>query len=197
MRELAMQSASDGVSSTQRGFIQQEANQLSGELDRLMATGKYNGVSLFSGGTLQFQVDVGTSATNDAISIRTASMSITAASLGVTAGWNGTSAGGSSLDLTTSATTAQAALTNIDTAIDTLAGYQSTLGAVANRFANVVSNIQSFVVNLTAADSRIKDVDVAQETSNMTRLQILQQAGVSVLSQANQQAQLALKLIGG
>jgi flagellin len=193
MRELAMESASDGVGTSQRTYIQGEANQLSLELDRLQNTGKYNGVTMFGGASpLQFQVDInGTS--NDSIQVDTTSMSISSSSLGVSANAAGP---GGSIDLATSASTAQAALSLIDTAIGNIAGFQAKLGAAANRFANVVTNIQSFVVNLTAADSRIKDVDVAQETSNMTRLQILQQAGVSVLSQANQQAQLALKLIG-
>jgi flagellin len=194
MRELAMEASSDGVGASQRTYIQGEANQLSLELDRLQNTGKYNGVTMFGGSSpLQFQVDInGTS--NDSIQVDTTSMSISSGALSVSANAVGT---GGNIDLTTSTSTAQAALATIDTALGNIAKYQASLGATANRFANVVTNIQSFVVNLTAADSRIKDVDVAEETSNMTRLQILQQAGVSVLSQANQQAQLALKLIGG
>jgi flagellin len=194
MRELAMQAASDGVGASQRTYIQGEANQLSLELDRLQNTGKFNGVTLFGAtSALQFQVDInGTS--DDYIQVDTTSMQISSGALGVSA----SSAGGSTsnIDLATNASSAQQALSTIDTALGNVAKYQAQLGAAANRFANVVTNIQSFVVNLTAADSRIKDVDVAEETSNMTRLQILQQAGVSVLSQANQQAQLALKLIG-
>jgi flagellin len=198
MRELAMESASDGVGTSQRAYIQNEANQLSSELDRLSNTSKYNGVTMFGGSTsLKFQVDIG-STSNDTISIDTTLMKISSGALSVSANWNGTTTGGSgNIDLSTDASTSQATLTKIDAALEKVAGFQSTLGAAANRFANVVTNIQSFVVNLTAADSRIKDVDVAEETSNMTRLQILKQAGVSVLSQANQQAQLALKLIGG
>jgi flagellin len=194
MRELAMEAASDGVGTSQRTYIQGEANQLSLELDRLQNTGKFNGVTMFGAtSALQFQVDInGTS--DDFIQVDTTTMQISSGALGVSANAVGT---GGSIDLATNASSAQQALGAIDTALGKIAGFQAQLGAAANRFENVITNIQSFVVNLTAADSRIKDVDVAEETSNMTRLQILQQAGVSVLSQANQQAQLALKLIGG
>lgn len=191
MRELAMQAASDGVGSSQRTYIQGEANQLASELDRLQLTGKYNGVTMFGSAALNFQIGINAT-TGDSISVDTSAMSIAASSLGVSA--NATGPGGN-IDLT-STTNAGTALGRIDTALGNIASFQATLGAAANRFANVVTSIQSFVVNLTAADSRIKDVDVAEETSNMTRLQILKQAGVSVLAQANQQAQLALKLIG-
>jgi len=192
MRELAMESASDGVGDSQRLYIQGEAYQLSEELDRLQDTGKYNGVTLFGGTALQFQVDI-TDGDESIISVDLSGMGISANTLGVNATEDGT---GGAIDLTSN-DTARSALAVIDSALEDVASHQATLGAAANRFANVVSSIQNFVVNLTAADSRIKDVDVAEETSNMTRLQILKQAGVSVLSQANQQAQLALKLIGG
>jgi flagellin len=190
MRELAMEAASDGVGDSQRLYIQGEANQLSDELDRLQSTGKYNGVTMFGGTALEFQVDINAS---DYISVDLSGMSISSSSLGVQATSDGT---GGDIDLT-SASAARTALSTIDAALEDVSSDQATLGAKANRFATVVANIQNFVVNLTAASSRIKDVDIAEETSNMTRLQILKQAGVSVLAQANQQAQLALKLIGG
>ncbi len=92
---------------------------------------------------------------------------------------------------------AAAALTTIDTAIATVSEARANLGAVGNRFQSAINNIQSFSEALSAANSRIRDVDVAEETSRMARANILQQAGVSVLAQANQQPQLALKLLGG
>ena len=92
--------------------------------------------------------------------------------------------------------TAQAALSTLDAALVTVSTSRSTLGAAGNRFSSAIANIQSFSEALNAANSRIKDVDVAEETSRLARSQILQQAGVSVLAQANQQPQLALKLLG-
>jgi flagellin len=186
MRELAMESASDGVGTTQRGYIQTETNQLASELDRIDATTKFNGNTIFgAANALLFQVGVGAT-TNDSIAVDTTGMHVDSTTLGVNA-----------LNLNTDATTSQSTLTAIDSAIDLISGNRAALGAAGNRFNSTISNIQSMVVNFSAADSRIRDVDVASETSNMSKAQILEQAGVSVLSQANQQPQLALKLLGG
>ncbi len=184
LRELAMQSASDGIGDTERGYIQTETDQLTGEIDRISATTKYNGTQLLSATTttLDFQVGVeGT--TNDVISFSTIAGDTT--SLGV----NG-------LDLSSKAN-AQGNLSVIDAALTAVSTARSSLGAAGNRLQSAINNIQSFSEALSAADSRIKDVDVAEETSTMARANILQQAGVSVLAQANQQPQLALKLLGG
>ncbi len=183
LRELAMQSASDGIGDTERGYIQTETDQLTGEIDRISATTKFNGTQLLGGTTttLDFQVGVeGT--TNDVISFNTIAGDTT--SLGV----NG-------LDLSSKAS-AQGNLSVIDAALTAVSTARSSLGAAGNRLQSAINNIQSFSEALSAADSRIKDVDVAEETSAMARANILQQAGVSVLAQANQQPQLALKLLG-
>jgi flagellin len=183
LRELAMQSSSDGIGNTERGYIQTEANGLIAEIDRIASVTKFNGTSLLSGAaqTLDFQVGVdGT--TNDVISFST--LNATSSSLAV-----------SGLTINTKAL-AQAALSTIDAALVTVSTNRSTLGAAGNRFESAISNIQSFAEALSAANSRIKDVDVAEETSRLARTQILQQAGVSVLAQANQMPQLALKLLG-
>ncbi len=183
LRELAMQSASDGIGDTERGYIQTETTQLTGEIDRISATTKFNGTQLLGGTatTLDFQVGVeGTS--NDVISFSTIDAS--ASTLGV-----------SGLDLSTKAS-AQGNLSVIDAAIVSVSTSRSDLGAAGNRLQSAINNIQAFSEALSAADSRIKDVDVAEETSRMARANILQQAGVSVLAQANQQPQLALKLLG-
>jgi flagellin len=92
---------------------------------------------------------------------------------------------------------AQKAITNIDAAIKQVSTQRASFGALMNRMNYAINNIDSMSTNLTAAVSRIQDVDVASETSNMTRLQVLQQAGTAVLSQANQNPQIALKLLGG
>jgi flagellin len=182
LRELAMQSASDGIGNVERGYIQTEANGLVAEIDRIASVTKFNGTALLSGTaqTLDFQVGVdGT--TNDVISFST--LNATASSLAV-----------SGLTINTKAL-AQAALSTLDAALVTVSTSRATLGAAGNRFESAISNIQSFSEALSAANSRIRDVDVAEETSRLARSQILQQAGVSVLAQANQAPQLALKLL--
>jgi flagellin len=189
MRELAMQSASDGVSNTQRGYIETERKQLSLEVDRIANSTSFNGKNLLgtagAGTTLEFHVGLGNDATNDQISV--ASVDTTAATLGV-AGFDFSTKQGA-LD-------ALDAAAGIDTALDTLATSRAAFGAVGNRLQSAISAVQTFSEATAAANSRIRDVDVAEETANMTRSNILAQAGVSVLAQANQMPQMALKLLG-
>jgi flagellin len=189
LRELTMQAASDGVGIDGRLNITTEATQLTGELDRINNTAEFNNQKFFGTGVdLQFQVGIRSSQADDAIHIDTSGWDVTAATgLGVDVG------GG--LDLT-SADTAQQSLGAIDAAITTVSDYRATLGAVGNRLQSVVATIQTASTNLSAADSRIRDVDVAEETSRLSRSQILAQAGISVLAQANQMPQMALKLLG-
>jgi flagellin len=183
LRELAMQSASDGVGSTQRAYITEEANQLQSELDRIGTTAEFNGTTIFSASSaLRFQIGIRNGSDNY-IQIDTTTMGISAASLLA------------SFDVS-SVTLAAASLSIIDTAIDSVSGYRAKLGAIGNRFQSVINSIKSASENLSAADSRIRDVDVAEETSKLSRSQILAQAGISVLAQANQQPQMALKLLG-
>jgi flagellin len=184
LRELAMESASDGVSNTQRAYIQTEATQLTSEIDRIANDTQYNGTSLLNTttGSLTFQVGIGSSTTNDQIKV--GKVDATSATL----------LGATALDFSTQ-TGAVAALGSLDTALDTVSNDRSNLGAIGNRLSDAVSTIATISTNLSAADSRIRDVDVANETSNMTRLSVLAQAGVAVLAQANQQPQVALKLL--
>jgi flagellin len=184
LRELAMQSASDGIGDSERGYINTEATQLTNELDRIAQTTKFNGASLLDGTatTLDFHVGVESTA-NDVISFTT--LDATTSTL----------FGGATVDLSSKAG-AVSALDTIDAALAAVSDNRSTLGAAGNRLQAAISTIQAFTEQLSAADSRIKDVDVAEETSAMARSNILQQAGVSVLAQANQQPQLALKLLG-
>ena len=185
LRQLAMQSASDGIGDTERGYVQTEAGQLSSEIDRIANVTQYNSTNLLASPAtgLDFQVGVNGTA-NDVISFST--LDATTASTGLNL---------AGMDLSTKAG-AVAALSTIDAAIQTVSTDRAMLGAVGNRFQSAINNIQNFSEALTEADSRIKDVDVAVETSNMARANILQQAGVSVLAQANQTPQLALKLLG-
>ena len=185
LRELAMQSASDGIGNTERGYVQQEASSLVNELERIAQVTEYNGTKLLTGGTtLDFQVGIANS-TNDKISFT--SVNATTAT--------GTGLGVTGLSLASKAS-AQGALQTIDDALAAVSNARSTLGAAGNRLESSIRNIQAFAESLSAANSRIKDVDIAEETSRMSRAQILAQSGVSVLAQANQQPQLALKLLG-
>jgi len=183
LRELASQSASSGVSNTERGYIQNEVSALTSEVDRIANSTEYNGVSLINATTaLTFQVGIRNVAANDQITVTTTSA--TAAALGV-----------NSLSLST-LTAAQSALATIDAALQSISSSRATLGAQANRMETVINAASQASVSLSAAQSRIQDVDVAQETSNLSRAQILMQAGVSVLAQSNQIPQVALKLLG-
>jgi flagellin len=186
LRELAMQASSDGIGNSERGYVQKEVAQLTSELDRNANAAEYNGTPLLNtAATLDFQVGIRNVAANDRISVNT--INATGSSLGV-----------STLDFSGvgGKTTAQSALNTIDKALASVSDMRATFGAVGNRFEASIQNIQTFSESLSSANSRIRDVDVAEETSNLSRLQILTQAGVSVLSQANQLPQMALKLLG-
>jgi flagellin len=184
LRELGMQSATSSLSDTERTYIQDETTALTAEIDRIANSTEFNGTKLLDGSatTLTFQIGIRNVAANDQIAFTT--ISATAGNLGV-----------SGLSLS-SQTSAQTALTTIDTALETVSTARATLGAAGNRLASVSSTIRAASESLSAANSQIRDVNVAEETSNMSRAQILMQAGVSVLAQANQMPQLALKLIG-
>jgi flagellin len=183
LRQLAIQSSSDGVGNTERGYINNEATQLTNEIDRIANSTEYNGTKLLAAGgtTLDFQVGIRNVAANDRISV--SSIDATSATLLTAA-----------IDLSTKAT-AQTAIGNIDTALQSVSSARATFGAVGNRFNSVVNTIATATVNLTAADARIRDVNVAEESSNQSRLSVLVQAGVSVLAQANQGTQALLKLL--
>ena len=185
LRELAMQSSSDGVGNSERQYIQMEGGALVNELQRISQVADYNGTKLLDGvtATLNFQVGI-YSTSNDSIAFNT---------LNATTGTTGLNV--ASISMTTSAS-ALAALASLDSALATVSSARATLGANGNRLQSAINNIQSFSESLSAANSRIKDVDVAEETSKMSRSQILLQAGVSVLAQANQMPQMALKLLG-
>ena len=185
LRELAMESASDGIGNTERGYIQMETTALTTEVSRIANATEFNGIHLLNtaGTSLTFQVGIRNVAANDQITVST--VDVTATTLGVGA-----------LSLATSVA-ARNALTTLDAALQTVSGARASFGAAGNRFTNVIAQIQSASENLSAADSRIRDVDVAEESAKMSRAQILMQAGVAVLAQANQAPQIALKLLGG
>jgi len=184
LRELASQSASSGVSNTERGYIQNEVDGLISEIDRIANATEFNGVALLNtNAALTFQVGIRNVAANDQIVVTTSSATV--ANLGL-----------SVLSLST-ITSAQGALGIIDTAMQSISSTRATLGAQGNRMEKAIAAATSAAVAISAAESRIRDVDVAEETSNMSRSQVLLQAGVSVLAQANQLPQVALKLLNG
>lgn len=196
LRELTMQSASDGISNTERGYIQEESDALISELDRIDATTEFNGQTVF-GAAAAFTFQVGIRATNnDFITLDTTAMDVDSASLGDGVNTIADLGTGGALDLETSAAQSRSALGVIDAAISGVSDFRSQLGAVANRLQSVSSTIATAAESAAAANSRIRDVDVAEESANMAKANILQQAGVSVLAQANQQPQIALKLLG-
>jgi flagellin len=186
MRELGTQAASGTLTASQRDNIQVEFKNLQDEIDRIANVTDFNGTKLLSGnlsaGT-SLQVGTGTT-TSDTISVTITKADSATLSVGSTSTYVSTQAA------------AQSALSAIDSAISSVATMRGGLGAVQNRLQSTINNLQVAVENTSAANSRILDVDVAAETSNMTRAQILTQAGVSILSQANQSPQLALKLLG-
>ncbi len=218
MRELAVQSSNDTNTSADRGSINSEVSQLLSELDRIASTTSFNGQVLLAGGFsgsgngAVFQVGANASQTitvnigaanQSALGLAGAATSTTVSVSGVAL--SGTTATSTSTSTVIGAsgalnvntfTAAQSAITTIDTAINTIDTIRGGLGAVQNRFESTISNLQNVSENLTAARSRILDADIAQETSQMTKMNILQQAGVSILSQANQAPQLALSLLG-
>lgn len=186
MRELAVQSASDGLTDTERAYVNTEFTQMASEIDRISNVTEYNGQKLLDGtsgtaGTLTFQVGTRNSA-NDRVTIAMADTDATA--LGVNA---------SAVDTLTNA---QGAIDDIDAALDTLSDRRSTLGATVNKLGKAIDNLGSTVENLSVADGNIRDVDVASESASLAKQNVLQQAGVAMLAQANAAPQLALRLLG-
>jgi len=185
-RELSIQAASDTIGDKERGFINKEMVQLRGEIDRIASTTEFNGRKLLTGegDKLEIQVGLNNSPEKDRFVYDTQKLNVGAKALGVH-------------DVNTeSKEDAQANLGKIDNAIKTLSENRSEVGALQNRLSSSVSNLQIYEENLSAAKSRIYDVDVASESSELTKHNILSQAGTAVLSQANNNSLGALKLLG-
>jgi flagellin len=187
IREIAIQASNATVGD--RSGLQKEVDQLTQEISRIVQTTEFSGTKLLSGSTsLVFQVGASGS-TNNQVVLDTVNI---------------TGIGGYALDLTATGTinvsdpaNASAALSGLSTDIDAVNQTRATYGALQNRFEAVISNLQNYAENLTAARSRIEDADFAAETARLTRAQILQQAGTSILAQANSLPQSALTLLQG
>lgn len=186
LRELGIQAASDTVGDTERGFINQEVNQLKEEINRISSVTTWGTTKLLDGSTptFDFQVGLYNNGEDDRISFEASQNVATLDALGLD-GLDYASKGG-----------AQAALNSLDGAQTQVNGMRANLGALQNRLASTVDNLAVAEENMSAANSRIRDTDVAMASSEMTRNNILLQASTSTLAQANSVNQLALKLIG-
>ena len=184
IRQLAVQSQNGINSSADRVALQKEVSALKTEMSRIATDTQFGGVDLLSG-TYSAKFLVGANG-GQTISVN----------LSRTGGGYGTSGLSLSNLSVSSVAGASAALTSIDSAISTIGGARADLGALQNRFQSTIRNLSSISENVSAARSRIRDTDFASETAELTRNQIIQQASVSVLSQANQRPQTALSLLG-
>jgi len=182
MRELAIESANGTLSSADRLSLDAEFQALMSEIDRVATDSSFNGTSLLDGSAPSIDIQVGVDA-GEVITITTADMQTT--NLGITG-----------LDITSSGN-ATALLVSMDSAIDDVVSQRGAFGAAQNRMQSAMRSIATSAENLSGAESRIRDVDVAAETAELTKNRILQQAASSVLAQANTQPQLAMSLLQG
>jgi flagellin len=188
MRELAVQSANSTLGGTERGYIQTEFTQLQGEINRIGAVNEFNGQKLLDGsGSTGFTFQVGAQNTaNDRLS-----MSITKLTT--------STLGSTSLHLASAslsqASSAQKAIGAFDKAIQQLSSARAKVGAVQNRIDSAINNATVYIESLSSAESMIRDTDYATETANLTKLQIMQQAGSAMVAQANQLPNQVLALL--
>ncbi len=186
LRELAIQSSSDTVGEQERQFTNMEYQQLKSEIERISKVTNYNGTHLLdgSGGKLDFQIGTGNNGTVDRISYFAENIDSRVESLGV-----------DSLDISTK-NGAQESLSIVDNAIMKVSGQRAELGALQNRLQSTTNNLEVSTENMQASNSRIRDLDFANESANNARINILEAAGTAVLAQANLSSQGALKLVG-
>lgn len=186
LRELGVQAASDTIGDTERQFLDVEYQQLKSEIQRVTESTNFNGYDLLNGtgGVLDIQVGTNNDPFKDRISFNAGAANSTLEALGITA------------ETVSTKESAQTSLSVIDSAMISVNSIRANFGAMQNRLQSTSNNIMIYEENMSAANSRIRDTDVATETSEMIRNNILMQAGVSILGQANQQSQLALKLLG-
>jgi flagellin len=191
IRELAVQASNDTNSDTDRASIQEEITARVNEIDRISDSTQFNGKNILDGSTASMDIQVGanTSAA-DTLTITLTDASSAALIL---------DDADAAVDLTTGAVTdstaAKASIDAVDNALKAVDSARSGLGSIQNRFEAVIGNLQSSEINLSSARSRIEDTDYAKEVANMTKSQILQQAGTSLLAQANQTPQNVLSLL--
>jgi flagellin len=177
VRELAVQYKNGSLSANDKAAIQSEVNMLASEVERIGSSAQFNGILLLSStANITFQVGA---QDGEVITVSTISL--------------GSSAPPSAFQLTA----ASSDISEIDAAIDAISAQRAQFGAVQNRLEHTLSNLAVYQENLTASESRIRDVDMAAEMVNFTKLQILQQSGTAMLAQANQTPQSVLQLLKG
>ncbi len=186
MRELAVQAANDTYSSAQRSAMQIEYDSLSSGIQQMAQAAQFNGIHLLDGsspGNINLQITANQGGGGDDLDIKSALIDITSTTV---------------VDFTGSLAShgaAQSAIAALDTALDTINSARGRLGAFSNRLEYTAQNLATNIENTSASESRVRNVDVAQESSNLARNQILQQAASAMLSQANQSPQIALSLL--
>jgi len=185
LRELAVQAASDTIGPVERQFLNVEYDQLISEVDRIADGTEFNGTQLLSGtgSILDFQVGTRNDPNIDRLSFDASKADANSAALGV------------NLTSVADKASAQNSLAAIDSAIVSVSAMRADFGAIQNRLQSTIGNLAVSVENLSAANSRIRDVDIAEETAEMTKNNVLLQAGTSVLAQANQTSNSALQLL--
>ena len=185
MRELAVQSSSETLEDGERAYIDEEFHQLSDEVERIAQSSEFNDLALSDGSTSQLAVQVGVDASsNSRVTIELGNLTTSNLSVQTT-----------DIDLT-AASSAQTSITTIDAAIDSVNSIRASYGAVQNRLDSSIRNMSNYVESLSAAASQIMDADYAHETAEMTRLQVMQQAGVAALSQAKGINQVVRSSVG-
>jgi flagellin len=196
MRELAVQARNATNSSSDKESLDKEFGELAKEIQRVLGGTTFNGKSILGAdaGTQTFQVGANVG-TNDSIDITTTNLT-TDSSITTVAGTDNTGANRAGIGSAATTSDIATVITNIDTAIDTINSERATMGASQSRFDSVISSLQISVENQSAARSRIMDADFAAETANLSRAQILQQAGNAMVAQANQLPQQVLSLLG-
>ncbi|HEY1132034.1 MAG TPA: flagellin [Roseateles sp.] len=197
MRELAVQARNATNTSADKDSLDQEFGELAKEIQRVLGGTTFNGKAILAGasGTQTFQVGANTTV-NDQIDIGTTNMAADS-SITLVSGTNNTGLNRASIGGTINFSAIGSVINNIDAALTTITSQRAVLGAAQNRFDAVISNLQVAVENQSAARSRIMDADFAAETANLSRAQILQQAGTAMVAQANQLPQQVLSLLKG
>ena len=188
MRELGVQASSDTIGPTERKFLDLEFQELTKEIDRISNSTEFNRVPLLNGSASTFEIQVGTR-NNPAVDriklFDGANTDVNVVALGLNLATVGDKA------------SAQNCLASLDSALQSVTAIRATFGAMQNRLQSIITNLQVSKENLSAANSRIRDADLAEETTELTKNQILQQSGISVLAQANSSNKAALNLLGG
>jgi flagellin len=186
LRELGVQAASDTIGDTERKFLDVEYQQLKSEVQRITESTNFNGYDLLNGtgGVIDIQVGVHNNPFQDRISFNSSAANATLEALGMT------------VETLATKDAAQMSLDVVDNALTSVNAIRANFGALQNRLVSTSQNLKVADENYSAANSRIRDADIAAETTELTRANILQQAAVSILAQTNSSQQLALKLLG-